>query len=271
MSTGCWSSRRGRPRASYRVGERDGQGPAGLLPVRVCRSAWRWERDGCRSGGAPSLVGPAAQVELGAARRVTQGDGDGIRAGQQVDGGRGDIGAQASGRVGPGDRSGEPLAGPGSQQPHGRGRCGQLVDGADVGCGQGRGGAQDAEDAAADQQEPRHQGGIHTGRGGQAAAFVLQPDAQTTHAAALRRSRRSFPWQNSPSDQHLQPRLRPDELYGEVARLAWGEVPGLGEPVDGVSEGLAQGTGFGLQLVAGLGVIAPGVAVDDPDALGAPG
>src|SRR5215470_4715247 len=63
----------------------------------------------------------------------------------------------------------------------------------------------------------------------------------------------------------------PDKLYGEAPRLALGEVPGPGQPADGVGEGLPQRAGFDLQLVAGLGVIAAGVAVDDPDALGAPG
>src|SRR6266487_2972080 len=71
--------------------------------------------------------------------------------------------------------------------------------------------------------------------------------------------------------KHLYAPLRPDERLGEVARLAWGEVPGLGQPVDCVGEGLPQGAGLEPQLVAGLGVIAPGIAVDDPDALGTPG
>jgi hypothetical protein len=48
---------------------------------------------GAAVGAAPLLVGPATQIELAAAGRVTQGDGGGIRAGQEVDGGRRDIGA----------------------------------------------------------------------------------------------------------------------------------------------------------------------------------
>src|SRR5499427_4859858 len=57
----------------------------------------------------------------------------------------------------------------------------------------------------------------------------------------------------------------------EEACFARGEVPGLGQPVDCVGEGLRQGAGPQLQLVAGPGVVAAGVAVEDPDALAAPG
>src|SRR5262249_8124228 len=71
--------------------------------------------------------------------------------------------------------------------------------------------------------------------------------------------------------EHLYPQLRTDELLGEAARLAWGEVPGLPQPMDCVGKGLTQDAGLNLQFVAGLGVIAAGIAVDDPDALGAPG
>jgi hypothetical protein len=70
---------------------------------------------------------------------------------------------------------------------------------------------------------------------------------------------------------HLYPQPGTDELAGEAARLAWGEVPGLDQPMDCVGKGLTQEAGLKLQLVAGLGVIATGIAVDDPDALGAPG
>src|SRR5215469_3106707 len=71
--------------------------------------------------------------------------------------------------------------------------------------------------------------------------------------------------------EYLYPQLGTDELLGEAARLAWGEVPGLDQPMDCVGKGLTQEAGLKLQLVAGLGVIATGIAVDDPDALGAPG
>src|SRR5215469_2096566 len=42
----------------------------------------------------------------------------------------------------------------------------------------------------------------------------------------------------------------------EEACFARGEVPGLGQPVDCVGEGLRQGAGPQLQLVAGPGVVA---------------
>src|SRR5215475_8037659 len=60
-------------------------------------------------------------------------------------------------------------------------------------------------------------------------------------------------------------------LLGEAARLARGEAPGLGQPADRVGEGLPQGAGLDVQLVAGLGVVAMGIAVHDPDAFGTPG
>src|SRR5215472_17950374 len=41
--------------------------------------------------------------------------------------------------------------------------------------------------------------------------------------------------------------------------------------MDRVSEGLPQGAWLKLQLFAGLRVVAPGVAVEDPDALTTPG
>src|SRR5215510_11455140 len=61
------------------------------------------------------------------------------------------------------------------------------------------------------------------------------------------------------------------ELLGEAARLAWGEVPGLDQPADRVGEGLPQGARLELQLVAGLRVVATGIAVHDPDAFCTPG
>src|SRR5215831_15403114 len=59
----------------------------------------------------PLLVWPAAQVELAAARCVAEGDAGGVGSGQQVDGGCGDVGAQAGGLIGPGDRLVEVLSG----------------------------------------------------------------------------------------------------------------------------------------------------------------
>lgn len=72
---------------------------------------------------APLLVRPAAQVELAPARCVAEGDGGGVRTGQQVDGDRCDVGAQACRWVGLGDWPGEVLAGFGSEEPD-SGGCG---------------------------------------------------------------------------------------------------------------------------------------------------
>jgi hypothetical protein len=66
-------------------------------------------------------------------------------------------------------------------------------------------------------------------------------------------------------------RRRLASLSSDTARLTWGEVPSLDQPPDGVDEGLPQRARLQLQLVAGLGVIAVGIAVENPDTLGAPG
>jgi hypothetical protein len=130
---------------------------------------------------APLLVRAAAAVELAAAGGVAQGDGRGVRAGKQVNGGGREVGAQAGGGTGRDDRLGDGVAGPGAEQPDDRGGGGLVVDGGHVGGrqrGAGRGGAQDAQDGIANGQEPRQEDRVHLGRDRQAATFVVQPGAQ---------------------------------------------------------------------------------------------
>ena len=69
---------------------------------------------GAAVGVAPLLVRAAAQVELATTGRIAEGDGGGVRAGQQVDGGARDVGTEAGCLIGPGDRPGDVLAGFGS-------------------------------------------------------------------------------------------------------------------------------------------------------------